>query len=442
MQRYIIISLIWCTLPFLVLVLGLGYFQLPVADDLIYQKAFEENGIWSGVELLRSEWNTRWASMLSLGVLFKLVPTRWLGLVFQSVTLLSSAFILFSFIRRYGSVKAGNALVAAIYLVAILFLATFGKADSWFWLCSTATYIWPGIAAIFLITILYTKRNWFKIIPVLLFSILVGGGSEIVAISYLTVLVSIKVFENRFPKHNQVFWTLTFVITTVALVFGLFGEGAQVRLEALPDNALGPKLLIGFKGYVSMLFIGLPKKLAVVLVASLSLSFILRMKAPRPSTTVLLGIADTVLMVTFILLGLIMSEMGPKRSWFHISIMLVVISVFLSMKFRPRGSWKKVVLNLTLIGNGMMGIYFWNLVKTEIPKAAEYHWALEQRTKKIHQKLAQGQRIIELTPLPEPGILYWAEITTDPTAPENQQLSLIYGEDVQFALSRMAAESE
>lgn len=442
MQRYIVISLIWCALPFLVLVLGLGYFQLPVADDLIYQKAFEENGIWSGVELLRTEWNTRWASMFSLGVLFKLVPTRWLGLVFQSLTLVSSAFILFSFIRRYGSVKAGNALVAAVYLVAILFLATFGKADSWFWLCSTVTYVWPGLATISLITIVYSKRNWFKIIPVLLLSILVGGGSEIIAISYLSVLVSIKVFENRLPKHDQVFWTLTFAITTVALMFGLFGEGAQVRLETLPDNTLGPKLLIGFKGYVAMLFVGLPKKLAVILVSALSLSFVLRMKAPRPSTTALLGIADTVVIITFLLLGLIMSEMGPKRSWFHISIMLVVLSVFLSMKIRPRGSWKKVVLNLTLIGNGLVGIYFWNLVKTELPKAAEYHWALEQRTKQIHQKLEEGQTVIELSPLPEPGMLYWAEITGDSDAPENQQLSLIYGEDVQFILSRMAAESE
>ena len=97
--------------------------------------------------------------------------------------------------------------------------------------------------------------------------------------------------------------------------------------------------------------------------------------------------------------------------------------------------WKKAALNLALIGNGLIGIYLWNMVKIELPKAAKYHSAVVDRTEFIESEMSKGKTRIELTPLPAPGMLYWAEISSDPSAPENRQLSLIYGENIDFLMT-------
>jgi len=424
---------------FVGLVLGLGYFQMPVADDLIYLKAVNDHGVWKSVLLLRNEWNTRWTAILVNQIFLNFIPKPWLGIVYQSTTLLLILAV-FRPIINVINTRAGQfqKLFLSLFFGASLFLLSFGHSDSWFWMCSQPAYLWATLIAFWMISRAFTNQlGIFATATGILAHVYVGGSTEVIALSALIIEGSLFIFRKRIPYFNTSSMVMGIFALTASMAFAFSGQGAQIRYEYLPAPNILEGSIIAIKSYFYVLFVGVGSKLPIIALIALTL-----FPFGRPCTNrgpinwiVILGIGDSVLMITFLITAYTLGDVGPNRVLIHISMILLILAVLPVLHFSDRFEKNRKVHLVGILSNILLTGHLSFLIYANIPLAKAYSEAIIKREHEITEQLAEKRKTIVLTPLPEAGLLFRAEIGNSPNEQNNHQLSTIYGEELEFTLS-------
>lgn len=334
--------------------------------------------------------------------------------------------------------------VFTLILTSALFFTSFNKGETWFWLVQVCTYLWSIIAFLVIILVILNNNNnkWLDSIILIISSVFTGGASESYAMIFILILILSLILINTSELFKTIFHNkksvrnnlmLSILIICISFFITAIAPGNEVRLNALPQPSLIERMVIPVKSFAGLLIFKISLIIPVLILFCLpwlilgnyfssgNKKYNFRFEI-KPFIYLIL------LLFVFILpTSIIMSETGPDRALAIISFILVF---FFSGWFYYVGlnfNLNKEILKPVKVFSAP-AIVFIMIVQIFIQyeKTSAYAKAYDAR---IHfLKNVKNERVfLEVEPLPDSGMLYSAEISTDPLHFTNKFLASALG---------------
>ena len=430
------------------------------ADDYHHLATIHEHGVWGSMVYYYQNWNPRWSSILVTNSFLYLNEVGWPLVSFFVSTLLLGIIALRSMLSALNRLfqLPFNSLqlsVLAVYLLATTFYISFSKDDSWFWVTVAPMYLWGTLIAVLASSFLL--QHWMptlRRILVFLMFVYVGGSSESAAIVSLVtfMFVGFKFRNHRTPWLDKV--ALHVAIAGCLIGFGLLltGPGIQIRREHLPHHPLLDRLAVGLMNYMKFDLIEIPLRIPMLIFFVAPFGFFgrkqLRLQLVswkeifwRNRTIWILS--DVIILILAMSLGVVMSEMGPTRTWLPLTPLILVVGVITAYQL---GTWVYVhskgklfplviVTQLAVLGYQSLQGY------EQITQTNAYAQAVDLRMEVIYSVLP-SKNTLELKPLPDSGWLFSAEISTDTSYFTNRHLGLFFEHQEGFVRKEIVTSEE
>lgn len=430
------------------------------SDDFHHLVTIREHGIWGSMMYYYNNWNPRWSSIL-VSNLFLDLGTRGLPLLTFFIATISSAIaglrsMLGSMNRLLQLPFNGWQLsILAVYLAATTFYISFSKDDSWFWITVAPMYLWGTLAALLGASFLLQHWNTYlrRSIIFLLF-VYVGGSSESAAIVSLVtfMFVGFKFRNKRTPWFDRI--GLHLAIAGCMIGFGLLltGPGIEVRREHLPHHPLMDRLLVGFMNYIKFDLIEIPLRIPLLIFFVAPFGFFGRKQLRLQlvswkeifwTNRTIWILSDIIILILAMSLGVVMSEMGPTRTWLPLTPLILVVGVITAYQL---GTWvyvhsKGKLFPLVIATQIVVLCYQLYEGYQQITETTAYAAAVDERMNIISSALP-SDRTLEFSPLPESGWLYSAEISSDTSHFTNRHLKLFFGHEHGFVRKDIVTSKE
>lgn len=245
-NRLLLVVLFLSALASSLYLLVLGYYALPVADDLGWARQVEDLNPFGFVKMMFMGWQGRYSAIFVDGILCRCLGWNEHLLGFTIVELLLGYGAVYLLLRDMLIIREGGLLLALSVTVTNLGIMSFPELGTFFWLC-TSNYVHEIWVTLYLVWLVFCcQRRWLQWIGVLLCSVYLGGCSENyppVVISILGVVLLYKMVMNkewrfwRYREQSLVF--VSIIVISVGFFVMLFAPGNAVRLSrTLPADAL------------------------------------------------------------------------------------------------------------------------------------------------------------------------------------------------------------
>jgi hypothetical protein len=318
-----------------------GYFNRFATDDFEFLNKLREYGIVGSVKWFHEHWNTRWASILLLnGMLLLTLKTG--TLVWYHLISISLLFIAFNTILKHVLRSVNEALLLSGYLSIAFFFACFSISDVFFWINTSTMYLYGIIALLFALGEVTSKEHTIPgYLRITGFGLFIGGAYEPLAFTCMITCIVILLLQVRpynwyvgkIAINKKIIIFLS--VLMLGFAFSFAGEGHVVRSSYLPQTDFSFKLWVWVKAVVKIFVVYIPEILLPVLMLSFPFFLLGLIHSPSWVTKELLKkftIAFVFLTVVSLFpIALIMSEMGPERSWTQVSLYLVLYFAYVSM---------------------------------------------------------------------------------------------------------------
>lgn len=431
-------------LAFVVIFLSVAFNYRLAADDYHHAYMVAEHGIWDAMVYYYDNWNPRWSSILVTNSFLQFATNNGILFLFHVCSLILGGFSIFSLLSGLSKklqlpFSNTQITILSVYCLAIIFYSSFSKTDTWYWITVNPMYLWGTFTALLGGSLLI--QNWNRIIRYLLIISLflyVGGASESAALSSLVALIFLGLITKN--PRNETIERKALHLATVACMVGfgiaMMGDGIQIRREHLPDYTAQDRLLVGMWNYIRFNLYEIPKRLPLLVIAVAPLGFfgrkhlrfqLISIKDVFWSNKKLWFLADLTIAALAIAIGWVMCEMGPHRTWFPLTIIVVTVAVALAYQL---GSWVYIIskgqlFKLVLVAQVLfLGYQVYEGVTT-IPTTQAYASAHDSRSEMILDNLDKTSLLVP--PLPDSKWLLSGDISTDPNHFTNKHLSLFFG---------------
>jgi len=450
--RIIIASLI----VFVIAFLTVGALNKPAHDDFDFIYQTSEKGVTGSVNYYYQSWNTRWASIFVASVFYYLYIKLQTLLPFHIITLVvlfgTCLLLLKNLFNKLSIVTSKKeSAVFAMLLTSGIFFSSFSIPDAFYWVNTSCMYLWNLMSFMFLISMMLSDRSDFiKLIVVALTGVYIGGSSEpFVFLILITSLPTIYFLIVQNTKKSTVTHLIVFTLM-VLLAFSIsyLGEGHSNRSGFLPQTTILEKSWILIKSSIKLIGLYLPQKILIAALFSIPFYFIGQRSSNQFSkyfvgrSTLNLSLR---LWIGFIILSilsitpvvLIMSEMGPERSWTQISWMLMLC---MSAQFYFLGARSSIHQDtVSRLSKSVPWILFVFIVVTsssETIRSVRYAGMWDERMEMLYEHKNEGRtELVGLEQkLPETGWLHNAEISPDRTHFTNQHLRKYIGAEFKIEL--------
>lgn len=434
------ILLLLFSIAFLSLYFLLSYNNRLAADDFYFLKNLNDHGIWNAMLAAYHSWVTRWFAILFLNVVLTTYTLFHSLLPYHLFTIIVLIFVLMKLIRVVADkilhirFSFATLLFHSILLLASFFFFTFNIGETWFWITSTAMYLWSIIFLIAGFTIIIqNKITLLKGMLLILCFLFIGGASESIAINTLFLLGGGIVYfnyRNKFSLRN--FWSdnrnkmlfIAIVSVVAALLISYAGEGRSLRQSALPDTGLMKAKFISLKLLVKLVLFQLPLKIHWFIFFSvpwivLGQQFSLDKKESLEK--ILSKIFKFFLLfmllsfISFIPVSYLLGETGPFRTWIMVSFYLTLCCAVCGFYLGCKADLNKKLLNrmfaislLTLLVLLIINIKEQNEITSVYAKTVD-----ERMHELIQLKEQENKNTVELNALPPSGMLLSSEISED-----------------------------
>ena len=448
-------------LAFMVIFLIVSGNQRLAVDDFHYLVKTQELGIWDSTIYYYNHWNTRWASSLLRASFLSIFDSSIVLSAVNCFSLLLGLFSIQSLVKGLASatqipISVAKQWVISGYLLMVVFLATFGKADTWFWLSSTPSYLWGCFSAILGGSLLLkTDKSILRSTSILLIFLYVGGSSESVALATIIALCYLGFITNKKKQAIRINRKALHIATVACLVsFGitLVGPGLDIRKEYLPQYPLCDKLLVGFWNYLKFNFKEIPLILPLVILAVAPFGYFGRKQLRYQLISIrmifcankkLWVLADITIALLAFSLAIIMGETGPTRTWLPITFIVVTVAVFIAYQL---GTWVYIKTNGKLLYLVISAQIFLLILQgwtgySQIKSTNEYALSVDQRMELIPSLEKNPTTIYSLAPLAASGWLFSAEITFDTAHFANDHLELFFDNEYNLAVKEPVPSS-
>lgn len=435
--------LLWIPmLLFAALYLVLSFNNRPAADDFYYLARVHQTGIWDCMKSLYDSYSGRWSAYLFTGAVISGSHHQWIPVLFHLATL-GSLIVLVSLIlgkilkdHLKLPLHRGQVMVYATVLTAGFFFTSYSIGETWFWVVQVCTYLWSILMSLLLLFSLLNRRPlWLNIFLIVLAAGFIGGASESYALINIFLLSAALVVLNLFPvkitgqrKVPQILngkLILALCLMVAAFAITMAAPGNRVRYDALPHPPAAELFWIQIRSWLKIVILRTGRNLPFLLLFSLpfmTLGFQYRSSAPLGKKELLKrilwwGLAGLILIFIFLMpTVVIMSEMGPDRALSFISFMIMTGFAALGfltgsqVKLRPV-FMKSLPFLTSLVMTGVIGY----VLAIQVPLSSRYARAVDARMERLFQiRNADPEQPVLLDSLPPSGMLYSAEITTDP----------------------------
>lgn len=245
-NRLLIIVLIVPAIISSLYLLVLGYYALPVADDLGWARQVTEMGPFRFVKMMFLEWQGRYSALFVDGVLCKYLGWNEHLLSFTIVELLLGYGAIYLLMRDLLKIQDDFLLLILSITVTNLGVMSFPDLGTFFWLCTT-NYVHEIWFSLYLIWFIFCcQRNWLRWAGVLLCSIYLGGCSEnyapvvifVIGSYFLYTIISDKDWR-IWKSQKQLLLFVSAIVISCGFLVMYFAPGNAVRLSvAQPADAL------------------------------------------------------------------------------------------------------------------------------------------------------------------------------------------------------------
>ena len=432
-------------IAFVVIFLLTAFNYRLAADDHHHAHMVSQHGIWDTMVYYYDNWNPRWSSILVTNIFLSKPNQPWFLFLFHCCSLLlafvSIRSLLGALTHKFQlPFKSLHSTVLAVYLVMAVFYVSFSKTDTWFWITVNPMYLWGTFAALLGGSLIL--QNWNPIVryflAVLIF-LYAGGSSESVAICTLVILFFLGFISKK--QNYRIIDRKALHLATVACMVGfaiaMMGDGIQIRREHLPSYPASDRLLVGFWDYIKFNLYEIPLVLPIAVLAVTPFGFfgrkhlrfqLMSIKDVFWSNRKLWAASDLTIAVLAMALGWVMCEMGPHRTWFPITLIVVTVSVALAYQL---GSWVYIIskgklFHLVIAGQILLFGFQATQAYLNLPDSFAYAEAHDARTKFL-QENSNANEALTIAPLPHSGWLLSGDISSDTTHFTNKHLQLFFG---------------
>lgn len=430
-------------IAFVVIFLLVAYQYRLAWDDYHYAAMVRELGVWDAMKYYYNNWSPRWSSILVVNSFLTHAKNQSVLFLFHLCSLTFGVLAVSSFTASLKRklqlpITKPQTVLIGTYVLAIVFYSSFSKADTWFWLTASPMYLWGVLASVLGGSLLLQNWNYRIRYPLIVFVFLyVGGSSESAALFSLTVLLFVGLFLRN--SISSIMDRKALHLATISCMIGfgicMVGDGIEVRREHLPSYPAQDRLLVGLWNYVKFNFYEIPKMLPLVVLAVVPFGFfgrkhlrfqLISFRDVFWSNKKLWFLADFCIAILALALGWVMCEMGPHRTWFPITMLVVAVAIALAYQL---GSWAYIVskghfFKLVVLAQILFLSYQVYEVSVNLPKAVTYAEAHDARSTFLNKTVFDSP--ISVVPLPQSGWLLSGDISTDPNRFTNKHLGLFF----------------
>jgi hypothetical protein len=442
LKKIVSYTFFFTSILFIILYFMLSFHARLAGDDYFYLWLKNSFGAWNGMMYQYQHWSGRWAAhfigcaLLNFEKYNLLVPSVC---VFSFIMLF---IVLYANIRLFFEkllLKIENAYLipASIILIAGLFFSSFNTGETWFWFIIIITYLWSIIGFLFILYSVFRTHQRTNDYPTMIIaSIFIGGASESFALIFLTFLSSILIYriavlKKKFNEGVNLKLLVTLIFLAISFSFSAFAAGTVVRHSMLPHTPAFEKIFIIIKSYSKYFIRYLPKKLFILILFSMPWLFIgstykgftdksQLIKFLKKITAVFL----IALFLMYIPTAIVMSETGPDRA---LSVVSFLTTFYFASVFFIVGNYFFIgtyaLKNLLVAYLVIAGIYLSFTIYDQFYIIRKFSNAYEERMQIIRDASKNNfSGILELKKMPESGMLYWDELSTDTSYFTNQHL--------------------
>lgn len=450
---------------FLLLYFSLGYHNRLAIDDFHFLANVKEFGILNGTIEEYNSWSSRWVSvLLNHFVLFMNEKWKWtlftfslLNLTFFVITIqfLTKKILNCFFFGRKLNIGLANKNTwirfnISLFLVSLLFITTFSIAETWFWLCSTTTYLWSNIMFFLGLACLLGQKKQIKssVIGGISF-IYVGGSSGPLALISIFILFSFliistldKLPNNISKKSFNLKTTLYLCCCLFSFLILYFSKGNTIRLHSFEEISIFYSIILNFKMVGIILLKQLPFTILLSSYLCLPIGALLKVDSDKIKINLKRDLLLTTLTYVIILflyqlsITYKTSDIGANRALFFVSLLstFFILIVYFLLLNTVKITYKrlKFITILPLLSSILIfGILFFK----QQPLLSNYSHSYDQR---IHflNNVENRNKTLELSPLSPSGLLFSAEISTDTSHFSNQHMKKGLGLNFTIALEK------
>lgn len=454
---YLIFALASTTLLGLIKIFSVIPFNRMAADDFSFAVGFLNNSFFTGQWQWYASLTGRYTSNLLISAFGAFSsPTGKLGL-FSVITVVfgfSSLVFFISSLTKLKILNWKNLLLAGILLVTY-YVITPSQRDSWYWLNGAATYLWPTLFDIIIISLLIKGvRTWWAYLILFILALLAGGGNELVLV--LNFLVSssaaIFLFVRRTNSSKTILkqTLLVFLATAISLAIVYLSPGNSGRMNSSTSSPMsllgsilyalrdGPAVVWEiFKNNFLLLvplFISLAylfskldfveKNLAKLKSVSLINLILFTFSAP-----VLLSIPPMI--IGYLSLGRILPDRAFETMAFTILLSLTAGAYFMGYLIRIRNEaslkWFEGLVVISSLLIFFSGFRITSPLASDMYIAKNYSQSFDAMYNRLKSFTpAKNQKTFEVKQLPPSGLIRFWQVTGNPEDWENRAVSNLF----------------
>ncbi|MCB0428711.1 MAG: hypothetical protein KDD54_01240 [Flavobacteriales bacterium] len=399
---------------FLILYVGLAWFNRLSRDDFALLELVKSRGILHATWLFYSDWNGRWIALLQ--------SHTWLAFYNRYTLLLfaiSHLAIAWWAVRRILvslrlSIPHHNWL--ALIFINGWFLTTQGVGESWWWVSTSTSYMSSLVALLVLTSCLLRKNSGTRnlVLP-LLCALYIGASNETLALLSIAAMVALA--WKKPDLRRQLIPAL--IVMGGAFATLLVAPGNMRRSEHLSpfslDKGVRMWLISGGRFFLKTI----PLHVLWTILAALPFYGYL----PQISTKQLKRVAGVWLILALVIPApsvLITSDVAPDRVMAPMGLLTQVFTIVAVMWLK--GQWPVVGQKAAVMSSWLLlcGNILWMVV--QFPVASTYANAVDARMQNLHNIRKAPGEVVTLAPLPPSGWLLSAEVSVDKNDDLNRQL--------------------
>jgi hypothetical protein len=443
--------LIVCFL-FIALYLLLAFNNRLTSDDFDFFALVNQNGWFGALKYMYFNWSGRWTSIAyffivlsSSSNLENISVFIFLYHLVSIILFIYSIYSILSSLLTYFFIETPTKTIRLTYAIlfcAALYFSTFQNIEVWFWVCSSFCYLQMIIFSCLGFALMLSKRKFLlKHLLIALCFIFVGGSLETFSFTLL-ILFSILLFylakrhgfvlsvilKNSFFK--SVLIAFSFLFISACLNYFAPGNFKRKQHELIfvkenPEfkstnlNQVSPQKNNGMinsapailKLFITTKYFAFYILLLPWVLLGVKLRFERKVKFNFPLKK--MAIVSLLLLLLFLAINAgaslaIFGNGGPLRSWMSFNFLTTIILCFwcivLGYKFSIFSKYRNRLLFISVFSLFATMCFY---IYKQYPLVTKYSVAYDNRINYLNELRFKNYRdtLIELKPLPEPGML-------------------------------------
>ncbi len=438
---------------FFVLYLSLCLHNRLALDDFHFLANINLHGVLQGTFVEYQQWSSRWFSVLVnhtiLSFVQKVPQSLGLFALFNLLFTAGSVAILIRVLLFHLHSKLSFAwhlnhfhqswlfLQSVLFVTSLIFLSTLRIGETWFWLCSTTTYLWSSLFFILGLTgLFYPKKGGIAAVLTTLPFFYIGGSSgplALLCLLLISLLLIVVIRGSRIlliPYRRMIRRLMTaFVFCAIAFYILYRAPGNRNREQFFSQISLLQSVFLNVKMVGIIYLKRLPSVLPFLFVGCIPFSVLGHHIAKRSDGKQLkknlIRVSVSYVSVVFLYqlsITFKTQDVAAYRALFFVSLSSFIYVALVFFLLGCYGSWVSRFQCILLLFPVLVVslVWAWQCV-VQIPITARYAKAYDERMQTIEQQVKDSCDLI-LLPLPPSGLLLSAEIATNPYYFSNQHL--------------------